>query len=456
MPRWSREVGVAIVGVPAVISAVRSDGGNGWLVLLLAAVAVLLLAIDRDGLFSSRSPRHHLGWLALALATAGFWWRLSGERVDDLALYVVPLSLVLLLIAVLIGETARREQPSRVSKADPLITLGGLLVSLLPLGVNAATGTLAEAAWIFAISAILLLAGSAITGSARWQWNSDACALAGAIGVLVVSVGRAIFLPVADLERDAWLVVLFLVLMIAAFLQARSRATGGDRIRAFASQALGIIAMTVVLALEVPAFRDGVAGDIRAITLVLLFSALHVIAFLVSRAPLTRLVAVTAIAYAAIAAIAAAALEALGTVEFASLPIALALLVTGFTQLRSVPTARSWAWLAPGTTVLLVPSLLATIDERPLWRLVGLGVVGVGAVVFAVARRLQAPFVIGVVVVLIHGIATFLPQLRAAYEFVPWWLWLGAGGVLLIVLAARYEQRIRNLRSVAMKFAALR
>src|SRR5690606_24879129 len=99
---------------------------------------------------------------------------------------------------------------------------------------------------------------------------------------------------------------------------------------------------------------------------------------------------------------------------------------------------------------------LAGRTKRLLGRLVGLGVVGIAVVVIAVVRRLQAPFVIGVVVVLIHGVATFLPQLRAVYEFVPWWLWLGAGGVLLIVLAARYEQRIRNLRSVAMKFAALR
>ncbi len=456
LPRWSRELGVALVGVPAVVTAVRSDGGLGWLVLILAAVAVLLLAIDRDGLFSSRSARHHLGWLALALATAGFWWRLSGERVDDLAAYVVPLSVVLLMVAGLIGWSAQREQPSRVSKADPLITLGGLLVSLLPLGVNAATGTLGEAAWIFAIAAILLLAGSAITRGPRWQRNSDACALAGAVGVIVVAVGRAIFLPAADLERDAWLAGLFLVLTVAAFLQARARAAGGERLRAIASQTLGIVAMTAVLALEIPAFRDGVAGDIRAIALVLLFAALHVIAFLVSRAPLTRLIAVVAIGYAAIAGIAALALGALGFVEYASLPIAFALLVTGFMQLNGVPTARSWPWLAPGTTVLLLPSLLATIDERPLWRLVGLGVVGIAVIVIAVVRRLQAPFVIGVVVVLIHGVATFLPQLRAAYEFLPWWLWLGAGGVLLIVLAARYEQRIRNLRSVAMKFAALR
>ncbi|GAA3741398.1 hypothetical protein GCM10022239_16330 [Leifsonia bigeumensis] len=455
-PRWTRELGVALVGIPAVLTAVRADAGLAWLVLLLAAVAVLLLAIDGDGLFTSRSVRHHLGWLALALATAGLWWRLNGDRVTDLEYYVVPLSLALIAIAALIARAARREQPARDAKAAPLITLGGLLVSLLPLGVNAATGTATYAIWLFAISAVLLIAGSAVIGSAWWRWTADACALAGAIGVIVVAVGRALFLPVAELERDTWLVAVFLVLMVAAFLQARTRPDGNGRLRATGSQSLGLVAMTAVLALETPAFREGQAGDIRLIALVLLFSALHVVAFLVSRPPLTRLVAVVAIVFAAIAGLAGAWMDVLHPVEVASIPIAVALLVTGFTELGAVPTARSWRWLAPGTAVLLLPSLFATIDDRPLWRLVGLGVVGIAVIVIAVVRRLQAPFVIGVVVVLIHGIATFLPQLRAAYEFLPWWLWLGAGGVLLIVLAARYEQRIRNLKSVAMKFAALR
>ncbi len=460
-PRWARELGVALVGVPAVVSAVRSDDGLAWLVLLIAAVAVLLLAIDREGLFTSRSARHHLGWLALVLATAGLWWRLSGDRVTALEPYVVPLSVVLLAVAALITLTAGHEQPPRDSKAGPLVALGAILVTLLPLGVNSATGPGTPALWIFAISALLLLAGSAITGSPRWQWNADAAALGGAIGVVVVSVGRAIFLPAGDLERDGWLAAVFLALMVAAFLQARTRPpgtrpAGDERLRSIASQSLGIIAMAALLALEIPAFREEPGGGIRAIALILLFSALHVIAFLVSGPPLTRLVALVAIVFAAIAGIAAEAFDALGIVEFASIPIALALLATGLTELRAVPAARSWTWLAPGTAVLLVTSLLATIDDRPLWRLVGLGVAGIAVVVLAVVRRLQAPFAIGVVVVLIHGIATFLPQLRAAYEALPWWLWLGAGGVLLIVLAARYEQRIRNLKSVAMRFAALR
>jgi hypothetical protein len=425
-------------------------------VLILAAVAVLLLAIDRDGLFSSRSVRHHLGWLALALAVAGFWWRLSGDKIADLYLYVVPVTLVLMLVAELITSTARREEPPRDSKAGPLVTLGAILVSILPLGVDAATGSPVQALWIFGISAVLLVVGSAIVGGPRRQWNADACALGGAIGVLVVAVGRAVLLPTTAIERDAWLAGAFLALMVAAFLQARPHPAGNERVRAIGSQALGLVAMTAVLALEVAAFTPDAAGGIRAFALVLLWCALHVVAYLVDHAPLTRLVAWVAIGFAVATAGAAIATDALHPVELATAPVALALLATGTIHLATVPAARSWPWLGPGTALLLVPSLLATLDERPLWRLVGLGVVGVAVIVLAVVRRLQAPFVLGVVVVLIHGIATFLPQLRAAYEFLPWWLWLGAGGVLLIVLAARYEQRIRNLKSVAMKFAALR
>lgn len=455
-PRWTRELGVALVGIPAVFAVVRTDDGLTWLVLLLAAVAALLLAVDRDGLFSSGSARRHIGWIALALATAGLWWRLTGDRVTNLEFYVVPLTLALLVIAALIAITTRREVPPRDSAVAPLLALGAFLVTLLPLGVNAATGSTAYAAWLFAIAAILLVAGSAVTRGVLVQRFSDAGALAGAIGVVVIAYGRPLFLPLSEPQRDIWPAAAFVALAVAAFLQARGHVSRSERFRSIASQALGVVALTVILVIEIPAMTQATTGGVRAFTLVVLFSAIHVIAFLVSRMPLTRLLATVAIVYAAISALASMWADTLHPVELASIPIALALLATGAVQLRTEPSSRSWPWLGPGTAILLVPSLLATMDERPLWRLVGLGIAAVAVIVAAVVLRLQSPFTIGVVVVLIHGIATFLPQLRAAYEFLPWWLWLGAGGVLLIVLAARYEQRIRNLKDVALKFAALR
>ncbi len=455
-PRWTRELGIALVGIPAVISSVWADDALTWLVLLLASVAALLLAIDRDGLFSSRSGRHHIGWFALALATGGLWWRLDSARVADLEFYVVPVTLALLVIAALIAMTARREDPQRDSAAAPMIALGALLVSLLPLGANAATGSMTYAAWLFAICAAFLLAGSAVTRGSLAQRFADAGALAGAIGVIVLAAGRTLLLPIAEPERDVWPAGAFVVLALAAFLQVRRRPAGSERFRSTVSQVLGLVAMTILLVLEVPAVSQDANGSIRALALVLVFSVIHVIAFLVSRAPLTRLLAIFAIVYAALGGIAGVWADAFHPIELASIPIAVALLLTGAVQLRRVPTATSWPWLGPGTAVLLVTSLLATIDERPLWRLVGLGVVGIAVIIAAVVLRLQSPFTIGVIVVLVHGVATFLPQLRAAYESLPWWMWLGAGGVLLIVLAARYEQRIRNLKELALKFAMLR
>jgi hypothetical protein len=91
-----------------------------------------------------------------------------------------------------------------------------------------------------------------------------------------------------------------------------------------------------------------------------------------------------------------------------------------------------------------------------VWRLVALGVAAVAVLVIGVVRRLQAPFILGAVVALIHGFHTFSPQIRAIYEAVPWWLWAGIGGVLLILLAARYENRIKNLKSAVLKVGGLR
>ena len=38
----------------------------------------------------------------------------------------------------------------------------------------------------------------------------------------------------------------------------------------------------------------------------------------------------------------------------------------------------------------------------------------------------------------------------------PWWLWLGIGGALLIYLAARYESSMRALRTSFTAVASLR
>lgn len=42
------------------------------------------------------------------------------------------------------------------------------------------------------------------------------------------------------------------------------------------------------------------------------------------------------------------------------------------------------------------------------------------------------------------------------YVTVPWWLWLGIGGALLIFIAARYEKRMRALGTAFTAVTSLR
>jgi hypothetical protein len=103
-----------------------------------------------------------------------------------------------------------------------------------------------------------------------------------------------------------------------------------------------------------------------------------------------------------------------------------------------------------------LPSIVATYTEDDVWRLISVGAVAVAAVLIGAVRRLQAPLVLGTVFVLVHAIHTFSPQLRAIYEFTPWWVWLIVGGVIVLVVAIRIERSIRDVRTIATRIGSLR
>jgi hypothetical protein len=460
-PRWLREIGLVIVAVPGVLLPVLRGDQSAWFVLLIAAVTTLILSIDTDGLFASVSPRRHLGWLAIVLATAGLWWRLGSQQVTAVEAYVLPVAGVLFVVAALIWRSARRR--ARVSSVSPLVFLGGLLVAILPLAADASSGPVARAYLVAGLSSLLLLAAVFAKRRGDLDRYLAAAALAGALGVVITTVGRSYFLVTApgtaDARLESWIGGCAIVLVAAAFgLERGGGADEGTRTRwrALVSRTLVVVAMTVVLAFEAASLTATGPGLARAFVTLVLFLAIYLIAALWTRAPFTRVIGWTGLGYGAAVAVLAIATGAIDPLEFATVPVALALIADGAVRLAERPQLRSWPALGTGVAVLLLPSLLATADERPLWRLVGLGLVAVAVLIVGAVRRLQAPFVLGAVVALIHGIATFSTEIRIVYESLPWWLWLGIGGVLLIAIAARYERRIKNLRDVAMRVAALR
>ena len=467
--RLPLEIGAAFMGMVAVIASRSVSSEFTWLVLVLAGIATLLIAISKDGLFTSTSPRKHLGWVALGLATLGLWWRLRDDAVTDLEPYVLPLSGALLIVGVLAWRATRRPAdappsegatPAQPSRAAAGLLLGGLLTGILPLAAVGVAGDILRPIVVVSVSAALLLIGSFLRAPSPTRWFLDAIALAGGIGVMVGAFGRALGMTtrgeLGDPLLDTWVLVAAVALVAAAFGQALPRTDDDAGFRRIGSQALGILGLAGVLVVEGVALRDERLGELRAILVVVLFAAVHLLSRAVDRAPFTRLVGWVAIAFGGIAAITGLALDRLDPVEFASVPLALALIAGGVVTMTRKPEARSWANLAPGIVVLLLPSLVATYTDDELWRLVAVGVAGIATVLVGALRRLQAPLILGSVVVLVHAIHTFSPQIRDLYEVTPWWVWLIVGGLIILVIAIRLERSIRDLKTFAVRVGNLR
>jgi hypothetical protein len=452
----ARDAGIALVALPALFVAAVFPSGSTWLVLLLGGVTALLLAVSADGLFASDSPRKHLGWVALALATAGLWWRLGDGGVRDVEPYVLPLAGALLAIAALAWRASRDTR----STVPAGIAFGGLAVALLPIAVVATSGTATRTIIIGAVSATVLLLGSLLPGDERRRPYLDVAALAGGLGVLVAFVGRSTVMSTDrvtdDLALDAWLGAGLALLLIAAIGQSRVRHDGSRRIRSVIVQSLVGLVMAAVLLVEISVLVAGPIGTIRAAAVLLLFCAIHVAGLLLDRLPITRLLGWMAIGFAAVVSLAATALGAIDPLEWATAALGTALLIVGATKLRRTPTAGSWPWLAPGIAVVLLPSLIATFVEQPIVRLVALGLACVVAIIVGAVGRLQAPLLIGSVVVLVHAIRTFAPQLVAVYQLTEWWVWAVVGGAIILFIALTFERRVRDLRTVGMKIGSLR
>ncbi|CAN5307986.1 hypothetical protein BH11ACT4_BH11ACT4_11240 [soil metagenome] len=446
-PRWPLDLGVAAVSAVAVLLALLAPGPDRatWLVLLLAAVAALLLAVSKDGLFASSSPRRQVGWVAVALAVGALWWQLGDNRVRDLEPYVLPLAGALLIIALLVWRAAR-PQPSA---AAPGIALAAFAVGLLPLAVVSTAGPVLRPILVAAVAAVLLLAGSLVRAE-RLRPYLDAAALVGALALVITAGGRATALAASrtttDPALDAWLGGLFIVLAVAATAQARRRPIAAQVL-------LGIGFAALLIELFV---LDGQFGTARAAVLIVLFCAVHVVGVLVDRSPATAAVGWMGFGLAALVAVVAVGRGAIDPLEWATAALSAALLTVGAIRLRRAAGASSWAWVAPGLLVLVLPSLFATFLDQPLLRLVGLGVACLLAIVIGAVAKLQAPLVIGSVVVLVHAIRTFAPQLVAVYQLTEWWVWAVIGGAVILFLGLTFEKRVRDLKAAATRVAALR
>ena len=406
-PRLIGDTGAALAGAVLVLdTAVRTARPELlWLPVLVLAVLALVIATSRDGLIGSASPRRFLGWVALGIATIAVWIRLADAGETAPEPYVLPLAGAILLVVAASALLGRRRESAPPRSAAPL-TAAALLVALLPSAVQSVEGTDARLI-VVAIMAVVLI---------------------------VVPL-------LAERRIDAGLPGMSTALVAAGLA------------------ALALLAFAHALDLIVGASGAALAGTdlLRAALVVIVPSGVAVAARLLAEGRVRDAATAASIGTAALCAGALGFVGAVDPVELVSIPLALALLAIGTLHLEAVPAARSWPWLGPGFVALLVPSLLA-IDGagEPLWRAVAIGVAAASVFVGALWRRLQAPFVIGGTVLLVHLLVQSWPLLDRVGRSVEWWLWLGLAGVLIIAIAARFERRLQNVRDTAARIAQLR
>ncbi len=139
-------------------------------------------------------------------------------------------------------------------------------------------------------------------------------------------------------------------------------------------------------------------------------------------------------------------------VEAYTLPLALVALLAGFAALRARSQLGSWVAYGPALAAAFAPSLAAVVGVAgDPWRRLALGTGAIIVVVLGSMARLQAPVVIGGVVLAIVA----LHELVLLWQLLPGWIPLAAGGVVLLGLAITYERRRRDLSRLRAALARM-
>ncbi len=157
-PRLAWSLAVGLAGTLALASAPFA-GDEAWLLLLLLAPVPVLVASLHGDPIGGDSPSRHVSWLSLPIAVGAAWAWLTGEGVDDVEAYTVPLAVALLVAGGLI--TWRRTAPSTRSSGRTALFASAAAVLVLPSVASSAeselrTLVLVAAGTVVAIAAAFL------------------------------------------------------------------------------------------------------------------------------------------------------------------------------------------------------------------------------------------------------------------------------------------------------------
>lgn len=372
----------------------------------LAALALLGVASHAD----------HLGHTALAvtaaaIAAAAAWLAGSGARQE---IRTGPLALLLTGQLTALLATA----------AICVDVLEGLLSAPDPDHLVAATAAVAAAA-----------AATAVATTRPWV-RALAAGLAATAALAAVVTALAEHVDSAAVAAAVLTAVAVATAAVAAWRRGTSEELPLGGVGVLGAGAAGLAAL----------------GDASILPLAGVLAAVGLTALAYAVLPGRGLVAVVGVLSCSAATWVVARDAGIEVVEVYSLPLALLAAAVGTVHLRRDPTAASWMTTGPALSAALLPSALETITDPGLLR--PLAVLGVAAAVvaFGVLRQWQAPLVTGTVALTIVAISQLAPYAVG----MPRYLSLGAVGLALLLLGARYEQRRRDALDAVHWVRALR
>ncbi|GAA4055321.1 hypothetical protein GCM10022282_15540 [Agromyces indicus] len=449
---WASAIGpVAIVAFTATFLP-PSAPEQTWLALLILTPLPMLIAALWGDPVGGDSPARHLSWLSLPLAVGAVWTRFAADGVRDVEAYTLPLAVGLGVAGALLMW--RRPAGATTAVGRTAVLGAAAVIAVLP-SISAASGSELRALLLVSIGTVVLLAGLALPDAVRGVPLRLLVVTAGWAAVTGGAVVRGTAIATGAsgaLVPEVWSAAALAVGAIAAFAWSRTE----PRPTTLAEWGL---AASVTLA-SVPTFAailDDDLPDLRAGLLLASLAAVHVASVAVRTKPLSGpILRWTTLGVLVLGALVVIAASTVDPFDLVTVPVGLGLIAAGAIDLTRRPGLGSWPALGPGLAVVLLPALLADWTDPQLWRVVGLGVAAVAAVVVGTVLRLQAPVLLGGAVLLVHALTQLWPWISALYEAVWWWLWLGLAGALLVVIAATYERQVRLARGAARTIAALR
>ncbi|WP_412180790.1 SCO7613 C-terminal domain-containing membrane protein [Streptomyces sp. ADMS] len=136
------------------------------------------------------------------------------------------------------------------------------------------------------------------------------------------------------------------------------------------------------------------------------------------------------------------------TPEAYTLPVTVPALLLGALRRRRDPQVSSWTAYGPGLAATLVPSLVAAWGDAHWTRPLLLGLTALLVTLLGARHHLQAPLVLGGSVLVLDTLHELTPYLVQVTDALPRWVPPALAGLLLLVLGATYERRIRDVRRV--------